>query len=107
MDGLEWVTSGVGSGLLRDVRSETRRMPPQKTECFAVVQCMSAELRQWVHWVVHPAMDPSIGHGSTKELGLDVLNRVVHLQVLLGRAKVSWSLPVDMDNADGIGCTPI
>ena len=102
LDDLEWFTRGAGSGLLRDLCSEERWMHPQKTECSAVVQCMSTGLRQWVHWVVYPAAEVSIGHGSTKELGLDVVNGVVHLEVLLDRAKVSWTLPVDMDRADGI-----
>lgn len=102
LDDLEWFTSGAGSGLLRDLCSETRSMAPQKTECSAVVQCMSAELSWWVHLVVHPAVEASIGHSSAKELGLDIVHGVVQLQVLLDRAKVAWTLLVDMDNADGI-----
>ena len=52
--------------------------------------------------MVYPAAEGSIGHGSTKELGLDVVNGVVHLEALLDRAKVSWTLPIDMDRANGI-----
>ena len=55
-----------------------------------------------MHWVVYPAVEPSLGHGSAKELGLDVVNGMVHLEVLRDRAKVSWTLQVDTDNADGV-----
>jgi hypothetical protein len=44
----------------------------------------------------------STGHGSSKELGLEAVNGVVHLGVFLDRAKVPWSLLVDMNRADGI-----
>ena len=47
-------------------------------------------------------MEASIDHSSAKELGLDIVHGIVQLQVLFDRAKVAWTLPVDMDNADGI-----
>jgi hypothetical protein len=102
LDDLEWFTRGAGSDLPKDLCSEERWVHLQKTECFAVVQCMSTGLKQWVHWVVYLAVEVSIGHGSAKELGLEAVHGVVHLEVLLDRAKVSWSLPVDMNRADGI-----